>query len=129
MVPPFDIFIAEKDGHLRWIEAARDLETARARVQILGTAVPGEYLIFSHVRGIESLSRWINMGEIRSSEPTRTDIERRAYQLYLQREKADGGAIEDWIQAEKEVNEDFARNKALQSVSHDHTSLHATPRR
>jgi hypothetical protein len=70
------------------------------------------------------------MGDTRSSEPTKTDIERRAYQLYLQREKADGGAIEDWIQAEKEVNEDFARNKGLESISHDHnTSLHATPRR
>jgi len=68
------------------------------------------------------------MTDTRSSEPIRTDIERRAYQLYLQREKADGGALEDWIQAEKEVNEDFARNKSLEPVSHDHTSVHATPR-
>ena len=67
------------------------------------------------------------MRDTRSGEPTRTDIERRAYQLYLQREKADGGAIEDWIQAEKELNEDFTRNKGLESVSHDHTSVHATP--
>jgi len=51
MVPPFDIFRAEKDGDLRWLEAARDLETAKTRVQILGTTVPGEYLIFSHVTG------------------------------------------------------------------------------
>jgi hypothetical protein len=51
MVPPFDIFIAEKDGDLLWLEAARDLETAKARVQILGTAVPGEYLIFSQATG------------------------------------------------------------------------------
>jgi len=69
------------------------------------------------------------MDDTRSSEQTRTDIERRAYQLYLQREKANGGALEDWIQAEKEVKEDFARSKGLESVSHDHTSLHATPRR
>ena len=66
------------------------------------------------------------MSDIRSGEPSRTDIERRAYQLYLQREKADGGAVEDWIQAEKEVKEDLARNKSLESISHDHTSLHAT---
>jgi hypothetical protein len=66
------------------------------------------------------------MGDIRSSEPTRTDIERRAYQLYLRREKTEGRAVEDWIQAEKEVEEDSARNKRLESVSHDHTSLHAT---
>lgn len=51
MVSPFDIFRAEEDGGLRWLEAARDLETAKVRVQILGTAVPGEYLIFSLVTG------------------------------------------------------------------------------
>ena len=63
------------------------------------------------------------MSDTRSNEPTRTDIEQRAYQLYLQREKAEGRALEDWIQAEKEVKEDFARNKSLEPVSHDHKSL------
>ena len=67
------------------------------------------------------------MGNTRSNEPNRTDIEQRAYQLYLQRDKAEGGALEDWIQAEKELKEDLGRNKSLQSVSHDHTSHHATP--
>lgn len=69
------------------------------------------------------------MGNTRSNEPDRTEIEQRAYQLYLQRDKADGGALEDWIQAEKEVKEDLGRNKGLQSVSHGHTSHHATLRR
>ena len=69
------------------------------------------------------------MGNTRNSEPNRTEVEQRAYQLYLQRHKAEGGALEDWIKAEKEVNEDSERNKGLQSVSHDHTSHHdATPR-
>ena len=63
------------------------------------------------------------MSDTRSNEPNRTDIEQRAYQLYLQREKAEGGALEDWIQAEKEVKEDAARSKRLESVSHDHASL------
>jgi Protein of unknown function (DUF2934) len=62
----------------------------------------------------------------RSSEPTKTDIEQRAYQLYLRREKTEGRAVEDWIQAEMDVKDDFARNKRLESVSHDHTSFHAT---
>jgi hypothetical protein len=62
----------------------------------------------------------------RSSEPTNTDIERRAYQLYLRREKTEGRAVDDWIQAERDVKEDFVRNKRLEAVSHDHTSLHAT---
>ena len=66
------------------------------------------------------------MSDIRNNEATRPDIERRAYQLYLRRGKAEGRAVEDWIQAEEEVNEDLARNKRLECVSHDHTSLHAT---
>jgi hypothetical protein len=61
-----------------------------------------------------------------SSEPTKTDIERRAYQLYLRREKTEGRAVEDWMQAERDVEEDSARNKRLEAVSHDHTSVHAT---
>ena len=64
----------------------------------------------------------MTMSDMRSSEPTRTEIERRAYQLYLQREKAEGEAVDDWIQAEKDVKEDSARNKRLESVAHDHTS-------
>lgn len=58
-------------------------------------------------------------------DSNRTDIERRAYQLYLHREKAEGRAVDDWIQAEKEVKEDSARNQRLEPVGHDHTSLHS----
>ena len=68
------------------------------------------------------------MDSRRSNEPNRTEIEQRAYQLYLQRDRAEGGALEDWIQAEKEVEEDLRRNEGLKSVTHDHTSHHATPR-
>lgn len=35
--------------------------------------------------------------------PHRKDIERRAYELYLARGGADGYAIEDWQQAEREL--------------------------
>ncbi|HWI70223.1 MAG TPA: DUF2934 domain-containing protein [Nitrospiraceae bacterium] len=35
--------------------------------------------------------------------PDREDIERRAYELYLARGQADGYAIEDWQQAEREL--------------------------
>jgi Protein of unknown function (DUF2934) len=35
--------------------------------------------------------------------PTRLDIERRAYELYLVRGGVDGHALEDWLQAEKEL--------------------------
>jgi len=35
--------------------------------------------------------------------PGREDIERRAYELYLARGRADGYAIEDWLRAEQEL--------------------------
>ena len=37
------------------------------------------------------------------SGPDREDIERRAYDLYLARGGRDGDAVEDWIQAEQEL--------------------------
>jgi hypothetical protein len=40
----FDIFRAES-GAVRWLEAANDLDTARARVQSLG---PGQYVIYDY---------------------------------------------------------------------------------
>jgi len=38
-------------------------------------------------------------------EPDREDIQRRAYQIYLARGATDGHALEDWIQAERELRE------------------------
>ena len=35
--------------------------------------------------------------------PAREEIERRAYELYLARGGADGDAVEDWQQAEREL--------------------------
>jgi hypothetical protein len=47
MIAPFDIFRISDDGHPLWIEAAPDLEIAKARVAVLGALKPGEYLIIS----------------------------------------------------------------------------------
>lgn len=38
-----------------------------------------------------------------SPHPTREDIERRAYELYLERGGAEGNEMEDWLQAEREL--------------------------
>ncbi|MGH2396247.1 MAG: DUF2934 domain-containing protein [bacterium] len=40
-----------------------------------------------------------------ANEPTREEIERRAYELYLGRGATDGHALEDWLQAERELHE------------------------
>jgi hypothetical protein len=40
-----------------------------------------------------------------TGEPTREQIERRAYELYLARGAADGQDIEDWLHAERDLRE------------------------
>jgi hypothetical protein len=46
MIPQFDIF-SMKNGEYVWLEATMTLDDAEARVQELGAAEPGEYLIFN----------------------------------------------------------------------------------
>mgnify|MGYP000710613106 CR=1 FL=1 len=41
--------------------------------------------------------------QCRSSDPTREEIERRAYQLYLDRNGLPGDPVADWLQAEAEL--------------------------
>jgi len=51
----FDIFLVGENGQVRWIEAVKDLETARARVEILGNNSPGEYLIVNEDTGTKTV--------------------------------------------------------------------------
>jgi hypothetical protein len=46
MIPQFDIFRMKKREYL-WLEATMTLDDAEARVQELGAAEPGGYLIFN----------------------------------------------------------------------------------
>jgi len=39
------------DGNTYWIEAAKDLETAKARVRILVNNFPGQYVIVDNATG------------------------------------------------------------------------------
>lgn len=43
---PFDILKRQKDGSYIWVEAVRDLQKAKARMQQLCAMVPGEYFVF-----------------------------------------------------------------------------------
>lgn len=45
MFPPFHIFTVQSDGSLRWVEAAADVEQAKARAKALAASSPGEYVI------------------------------------------------------------------------------------
>jgi hypothetical protein len=51
MVPPFDIFKADSSGSPVWVEAASELEEAKARVHQLMKDCPCEYFIFSQATG------------------------------------------------------------------------------
>jgi hypothetical protein len=51
MIPPFDIFRIETDGHLMWRGKAETLDVARLKVKMLMDEVPGNYLIYSQQTG------------------------------------------------------------------------------
>ena len=46
MIPQYDIFRMKKDEYV-WLEATITIDDAEARLQELGAAEPGEYLIFN----------------------------------------------------------------------------------
>jgi hypothetical protein len=45
MFPTFPIFKVQSDGSLRWVDAAADVERAKARAKALAVSSPGEYII------------------------------------------------------------------------------------
>ena len=51
MVTPFDIFRVDEPDGMLWIEAAAELEAAKARVATLMQTTPCEYLIFCQKTG------------------------------------------------------------------------------
>ena len=51
MLPPFDIFRVETDGHLVWRDTAETLDLARLRIKILMVSQPGDFVIYSQQTG------------------------------------------------------------------------------
>ena len=64
MIAPFDIFRTEENGDLLWLEAVPDLETAKARVQAMGTLAPGRYMILSQRTGNKLCLEVDNRGRV-----------------------------------------------------------------
>lgn len=46
--PHLDILVRHSDGSYVWLEAAGDLEFAKARLRELSALRPGEYFVFDH---------------------------------------------------------------------------------
>jgi hypothetical protein len=44
LLPPFDIFRVEPEGHLVWKDTAETLELARLRIKLLTISRPGRFL-------------------------------------------------------------------------------------
>jgi hypothetical protein len=55
----------------------------------------------SSLAGSESLSA--------EAHPTREEIELRAYQIYIERGGALGQDVDDWLQAERELYEEYTK--------------------
>jgi hypothetical protein len=46
-----------------------------------------------------------NVGDTTTASPDRARIAERAYELYLSRGAADGAAMDDWLEAERELTQ------------------------
>jgi hypothetical protein len=62
----------------------------------------------------------------KSATPTPEQIQMRAYEIYLERDGAPGNALEDWIQAERELLDKPLKAKALRSTNTRATNGRAT---
>ena len=51
MIPPFDIFRVETDGHLMWEAVAETLDVARLRIKTLMDSQSGDYVIYGQQTG------------------------------------------------------------------------------
>ncbi len=63
------------------------------------------------------------MSEINKKVPTQEEIELRAYEIYLKRGGENGGELDDWLAAEKELTE------SLQTDTHEPTVPDVMPLR
>ncbi len=68
----YDIFRRDAGGEV-WVEAARDLETAKGRVIELAAQAPGQYVIFSQRSG-----RMVSSGTVVASPAARATPNRAA---------------------------------------------------
>ena len=63
--PSYDIFKRDAGGEV-WVEAVRDLETAKSRLIELAAEAPGQYVIFSQRSG-----RMVSSGTVVASPAAR----------------------------------------------------------
>lgn len=62
------------------------------------------------------------MAEKLQNLPSREQIERRAYEIYLQRGGVDGSDLADWLMAEEELKASFKESAASERTDHSQRS-------
>lgn len=80
----YDIFRRDPGGHPVWLEAARDLETAKTRIIELSAAAPGQYVVFSQRSG-----RMVSSGTVVASPAARAS--------HKELENSSGGCAESSV--------------------------------
>jgi hypothetical protein len=76
----FDILKKLPDGGIVWLEAAKDLETARERIKFLATYKPGEYVIFCQETQNVIATPWVTYPrqELEATDSARRPAKKRA---------------------------------------------------
>lgn len=64
MIYPFDIFQAETGGSVSWLEAAKTLEDAKARIQELALLSPGEYVVLNQNTGTKLVVNSVDVAQV-----------------------------------------------------------------
>jgi DUF2934 family protein len=54
--------------------------------------------------------------KIGEAPPTKEQIEARAYELYLRRDRKDGQGLEDWLIAENELKQDLREGASVRTA-------------
>jgi|HubBroStandDraft_6_1064221.scaffolds.fasta_scaffold7613221_1 hypothetical protein len=63
MIYPFDIFQTETGGSVSWLEAAKTLEGAKARIQELALLSPGEYVVLNQNTGTKLVVNSVDVAQ------------------------------------------------------------------
>ena len=74
MFDAFDILKKLPDAGIVWIESAKDLETAQARIKLFASYKPGEYVIFCQQTQSVIAMPWVNFA--RRDEGNRTSAKK-----------------------------------------------------
>jgi hypothetical protein len=105
MFNAFDILKKLPDGGIVWIEAVKDLETARERIKLFATFKPGEYVVFCQETQSVIAMPWVSF----SRQDEETVPHKTATNKKGQRTRADSSAKPKADEVVAKIVADIAR--------------------